>query len=283
MSIILIADSGSTKTDWCLVNENGVKKKFTSKGMNPYNISQENLKTEIETAVLPEINNSKTLNYLYFYGAGCSSNVKQDEMKNTFSLYFLNAHIEIEHDLLGAARATCGREAGICAILGTGSNSCMYDGKNIKENVPALGYVLCDEGAGTNIGKVLLRNYLRHLMPKDIEEQFANQYPGEETDFLNRLYRGEIPNYYLASFAKFAMDNQTHPYLRWIIEEAFETFFKNQILRYSQYNKYPISVVGSVGYLARDIFCNVAQRHGLKVKNIIQAPLDALLEYHSQN
>ncbi|MDR1847926.1 MAG: hypothetical protein LBR17_07430 [Bacteroidales bacterium] len=279
----LIADSGSTKTDWCLIDDKGVRTYFASKGMNPYNISPENIKTEIETAIItPHIENKQSkVSHLIFYGAGCSSQTKKEEMRNVFSFYFPAATIEIEHDLTGAARATCGREAGICAILGTGSNSCLYDGERITANVPALGYVLCDEGAGTNIGKVLLRSYLCHLMPQDINELFANQYPGSESDFLDRLYKGEIPNYYLASFAKFAMDNQSHPYLRWIIEEAFEKFFKHQILLYPQYSTYPINVVGSIGYLARNLFCNVAQRYGLKVNKIIQAPLEALVDFHT--
>lgn len=276
--MILIADSGSTKTDWCLINEDKKRFYFRSKGLNPYNISMENAKTEIETAVVPNI--CDEVKTIVFYGSGCSAKVKQEEVKAILEPYFPSATIEIEHDLMGAARATCGKEAGICAILGTGSNSCLYDGKNIVGNVPALGYVLCDEGAGTNIGKVLLRNYLRHLMPQDVNTMFAKEFAGEESDFLNRLYKGELPNYYLASFAKFAMDNQHNEYLRGIIEKAFDDFFINQIICYPQYNKYPINVVGSIGYLAKDIFGNVAKRYGVSVNKVVQAPLDELIAYH---
>ncbi|MDR0789441.1 MAG: hypothetical protein LBO06_01455 [Bacteroidales bacterium] len=277
--MILIADSGATKADWCLVNDKQNKKYFSSRGMNPYNITVENMKTEIETEVLPHID-AKRVDSLLFYGSGCGAESKKREMQEVFETYFPTAQIEIEHDLLGAARATCGRRKGICAILGTGSNSCLYDGENIVENVPALGYVLCDEGAGTNIGKLLLKNYLRGLMPKEVTTKFAQQYPGDESDFLNRLYKGEIPNYYLASFAKFAMDNQDNAYLKRIIVEAFESFLENQITKYSDYDKILVNVVGSIGFLAREIFKEVANNYDVKVGRVIQSPLEELVNYH---
>lgn len=199
--MLLLADSGSTKVDWCYVDKNLNQTRFQSKGMNPYNITLENLQTEIEVNV---ISNLPTTNIpsMYFYGSGCSTEQKKKEMQNIFHKYLPNTSIHIEDDLLGAARATCGHKPGVAAILGTGSNSCLYDGENIVENLPSLGYVLCDEGAGTNIGKLVLRNYLRHQMPKELDKQFAKENPGEEADFLNRLYKGEVPNYYLGFFRK---------------------------------------------------------------------------------
>lgn len=277
--MLLIADSGSTKTDWCYIDKNSHRFYFQSKGMNPYNISQENLQTEIEMDVLPNLHTTE-IKEMVFYGSGCSTWQKKTQMVNTFSQYLPHTEIHIEDDLLGAARATCGRKSGVAAILGTGSNSCLYDGEKITENLPSLGYVLCDEGAGTNIGKLVLRNYLRGQMPEEIEKEFADENPGEEADFLNRLYKGEVPNYYLASFAKFAIQRQNKKYLKVLIEEAFNNFFLMQVTQYTNYSSMPINVVGSVGYYAKDVFIEVAKKYDMKVNKVIKAPLEELIQYH---
>lgn len=278
--MLLIADSGSTKTDWCLVDKENRRKNFSSSGMNPYNTSEESMRQEIESVVCSNID-PNIVTQIVFYGAGCSSDDKKRSMKQILSTYFVNAKIEINHDLLGAARALCGNQKGICAILGTGSNSCLYDGIDIIENIPALGYVLCDEGAGTNIGKIVLRDYLRNLLPIDLSEKFSIQYPGDESDFLNRLYKGSVPNYYLASFAKFAIENKEHEYIKKIITNSFASFFDNQIVLYSEFKTMKINVIGSVGYLCRDIFCEVANNYGMKVGKIIKAPLKDLVDFHT--
>ncbi|HHT02862.1 MAG TPA: N-acetylglucosamine kinase [Bacteroidales bacterium] len=277
--MLLICDSGSTKADWCLVDKDNKRTFFATCGMNPYNISLEAISQEIESVLMSSIN-PKDVHQLKFYGAGCSAEVKKKELKDLFSTYFTNAKIYIDHDLLGAARALCGKEKGLCAILGTGSNSCLYDGEDIRENVPALGYVLCDEGAGTNIGKLILRNYLRHLLPKDLEKEFATLYPGQESDFLNRLYKGSVPNYFLASFAKFVTDRKDNEYCRNLIKECFVSFFENQVVLYSDYTSYKINVVGSVGFICKDIFKEVALNYGQEVGKFIKAPLVDLVDFH---
>ena len=277
--MLLIADGGSTKTDWCYIDCNKKRIHFQSKGMNPYNITLENLMNEMEFNVVKNLE-GKEVTQLYFYGSGCSKPQKQKEMKDVFKRYFHNADIFVAEDLLGAARATCGHEKGLAAILGTGSNSCLYDGEKITENIPSLGYVLCDEGAGTNIGKLVLRNYLRHQMPKNLNDEFAKEYPGEESDFLNRLYKGEVPNYYLASFAKFVIQRQKMDYCRNIIKEVFNNFFSMQITQYTNYNSQPINVVGSVGYYAQEVFKEVAKDYKMQVNRIIKAPMEELINYH---
>lgn len=279
MKTILVCDSGSTKADWCMVNKNERRTYFATCGMNPYNITHEAICEEIESVLCSSIE-PKEVEQLMFYGTGCGARVKCDELKEIFSRYFINAEINIEHDLLGAARALCGDEAGLCAILGTGSNSCLYDGKDITANVPSLGYVLCDEGAGTNIGKLVLRNYLRHLLPEDLNKEFAALYPGEEAVFLNRLYQGTRPNNYLASFAKFVTDHQQNEYCKELIKEAFRSFFEYQIKTYPNYQDYKINVVGSVGYVCKNIFSQVAEEYGLKAGRFIKAPLESLIQYH---
>lgn len=277
--MLLIADSGSTKIDWCLIDNANQRKYFHSIGLNPYNVSEKTINEEIVANILPNIPANEKME-MYFYGSGCSTIQKKTQMSNIFQHYLPNTEIHIEDDLLGAARATCGREKGVAAILGTGSNSCLYDGEKIIENLPSLGYVLCDEGAGTNIGKIVLRNYLRGQMPEHIHKQFAAENPGEEADFLNRLYMGEKPNFYLASFAKFAITRRDDVYCRRIIEEAFNNFFIMQVSQYSDYKQHPINVVGSVGYYAQDVLKEVAEQHGVKVGKVIQAPLEELINYH---
>ncbi|MDR0970994.1 MAG: hypothetical protein LBM25_01240 [Bacteroidales bacterium] len=277
--MLLVCDSGSTKADWCFISSSRERIYVSSSGMNPYNTTSQAISQEVESTLLTKIC-ANDVKELKFYGAGCSSEEKKKELKDIFSQYFTNASIEIEHDLLGAARALCNNEKGLCAILGTGSNSCLYDGKDIIENVPSLGYVLCDEGAGTHIGKMILRNYLRGLLPKDLAKDFALLYPGNETDFLNKLYKGNVPNYYLASFAKFPIQNKDNPYCKKLIQECFVSFFENQIKLYSDYSKYTINVVGSVGFLCRDIFNEVAEKYNLKTGKFIKAPLDDLINFH---
>lgn len=278
--MLLIADSGSTKIDWCLIDNGGKKTYFHSMGLNPYNVSQQTINKEIETNILPNLLTTENIQ-MFFYGSGCSSLQKKTFMQNIFNHYLINSEIHIEDDLLGAARALCGKQEGVAAILGTGSNSCLFDGEKIKENLPALGYVLCDEGAGTNIGKIVLRNYLRKQMPEHIQQQFAQQYPGEEADFLTKLYQGEKPNYYLASFAKFVITRQNDEYCRKIITEAFNNFFLMQVTQYTDYKKHCLNVVGSVGYYAKDVLIEVADKYGVKVNNVIQSPLESLINYHS--
>ena len=279
--MLLLADSGSTKVDWCYIDAQGNQTRFQSVGMNPYNITNENLNKEIKESVFPNLPNNH-VKEMYFYGSGCSTPQKKKEMTEVFAQYLPDTVIHIEDDLLGAARATCGHKSGVAAILGTGSNSCLYDGEKITENLPSLGYVLCDEGAGTNIGKLVLRNYLRGQFPKHLHDEFKAENPGEEADFLNRLYQGEVPNYYLASFAKFAISRQKDPYCYALIEEAFDNFFKMQVTQYTDYNKEPINVVGSVGYHAQEVFKDVAKKYNMPVNKVIKAPLEALIEYHLQ-
>ena len=277
--MILIADGGATKTDWALVDGDGKAVFFSSRGMNPYNVSADTMRREIEERIVPNVP-VDMVEAMFIYASGCSAKEKQREVIDWFAPFFPNTRIEVEGDLLGAARATCGRNAGMTAILGTGSNSCLYDGERIVENVPSLGYVLCDEGAGTNIGKLLLRDYLRGRMPKEVLEMFAQRYKGEETDFLNRLYKGEAPNYYLASFASFAIENKTNSYCREVICRAFRDFFMQQISTYPSYNNYALNVVGSIGFLAKEELMHVAKDFEVEIGKVIKAPLKALVQFH---
>lgn len=277
--MILIADSGSTKTDWCLIYENGKKLEFKSIGMNPYNVSVEEIADEMTKVILPFLENN-TVSYFFFYGAGCSSKAKKDFMKIVFSEYFPAAKIEIHHDLMAACRALCGDRKGIVGILGTGSNSCLYDGNKVVENVPSLGYVLCDEGAGSTIGKVLLKLYLRNEFPEELHRNFAEKYPGTENDFLDQIYKKSLPNRFLASFTPFAYEHRKHPYINPILKEIFSDYFKHQIVKYTDYNQYKLNIIGSVAFFFRDLIEEVAFLYNLKIGRILKAPMQGLIEYH---
>lgn len=249
--------------------------------MNPYNVGEHTLRKAIEDALLPHISaHVDDFSHIFFYGSGCSSSEKRLFMKELLRSYFPNTEIEIEHDLLGAARACCGNFRGIASILGTGSNSCVFDGEKILDNIPSLGYVLCDEGAGTNIGKLLLTDYLRHRMPPEINNLFSLEYPETESEFLDKLYQGEQPNRFLASFAIFASKQREHVYIRETVKKAFRCFFTEQITHYENYQSYILNTVGSVGYHFAELLRETASEHGMTLGKVIAAPLDSLTEYH---
>ncbi len=280
--MILVADSGSTRTDWCFVSNKGEKICFHSIGMNPYNISFEQIEEEMKRTVMPFLKDA-SVKFLYFYGSGCSAESKKKFMHSALSEFFPKAFIEIEHDLLGAARALCGKGTGIAAILGTGSNSCLYDGNDILENVLSLGYVLCDEGAGTYIGKLLITSYLRNEFPPDLHENFQKQYPGNESDFLDHLYKKPFPNRFLASFSPFARENKDHPFVAGLLDIAFSAFFEKQVMKYTCYQKYKVNFVGSISYYFKENIAKTAAKYNLQIGKIIKDPLDNLVEYHLIN
>lgn len=249
--------------------------------MNPYNVSKNTLQEEIENTLLPRISaHTDNFTHIFFYGSGCSAMEKCLFMKSVLKNYFPNTEIEIEHDLLGAARACCGNRPGIAGILGTGSNSCVFDGKNIIDNIPSLGYVLCDEGAGTNIGKLLLTDYLRHRMPPEIDSLFSLEHPGTESEFLDKLYKEEQPNRFLASFTMFASKHRNHVYVRETVKKAFRHFFAEQITHYENYQSYTLNTVGSVGFHFAELLREVASEQGMTLGKVIACPLDSLTEYH---
>jgi glucosamine kinase len=193
---------------------------------------------------------------------------------------FQRARVFVGHDLLAAARALLGRQPGFAAILGTGTNSCVYDGEHVAHNVDSLGYFLGDEGSGAFIGKALLRDYLRGDMPTGLAAEFYATYGLERDDILDQLYNKPFPNRFIASFAKFAYDHNNVSYCRQLVVEAFDLFFKNIIAKYPDYQSHTFNCVGSVGYNFRDALAQVATAHGMKVGKIIRSPIDDLVSYH---
>ena len=278
--MILIADGGSTKCSWCQLDNNGHRVYFNTEGYNPDFMDTAAIAASLSQH-LPDTLPKDDVREVHFYGAGVSSPAKAEVIGAALRQLFPQAKATVTEDLLAAARALLGRQAGFAAILGTGTNSCLYDGRRITYNVDSLGYFLGDEGSGSFFGKRLLRDYLRGLLPDGLQEAFRETYAlGTRNDILDRLYNQPLPNRFLASFAKFLYDHNNVSYCRDIVLDGFETFFQNLVRHYPNYQQYSFNCVGSVGYNFRDVLTQVAHNHGMEVGKIIRSPIDDLVTYH---
>jgi glucosamine kinase len=277
--MILIADSGSTKTDWFLAGSDGLMNHFHTSGINPYVLRQheivEILRKELMLRIVPQ-----SVTHVYFYGAGCSTEVRCKEVSDALSDIFLSATIEVDHDLLGAARALCRKSEGIACILGTGSNSCLFDGYKIVDNIPSLGYILGDEGSGSHIGKTLLKKYFYRNMPDDIKDAFVLAYGISREEVLESVYRQAVPNRYLASFSLFASKFIDHPYMRVILSDIFNEFIEMQICKYSDYLKKTIHFTGSVAYTYQAIIKELLESKNISWGIFLKNPVESLATFH---
>jgi len=279
--MILIADSGGSKTDWRLVLQSGSIEQASSPGFNPYYQPIEDLKGIVQNILLPKIPQGDRVNEIYFYGAGVSSEKNQLTIKSAFLDFFPSARIEIGWDLLAAARALCGNEPGIACIMGTGSNSCLYDGKNITDNVANLGWILADEGSGANIGRKFLVDYLRKKLPAPLAKQFHARFPYTREEFLEKVYQEEKPSAFLASFAKFIFQHLKEPYCYGLIYSSFAEFYENNVMKYENYQDLKVHFTGSIAFYFSDILRQVANDKGITVKNILEGPIAGLTLYHT--
>ncbi len=281
--MILIADSGGSKTDWRLILKNGDIDQASSPGFNPYYQPIEDLKRIVEEILLPRIPAEDAVDKIYFYGAGVSSEKNQLTIKSAFLHYFPQAQIEIGWDLLAAARALCGKEPGIACIMGTGSNSCLYDGKNIIDNVANLGWILADEGSGANIGRKFLVDYLRNKMPESLAKQFHARFPLTREEFLEKVYQQEKPSAFLASFARFIFQHLKERYCYELIYSSFAEFYEKNVMEYKNYQNLKVHFTGSIAFYFSDILRQVANDRGITVKNILEGPIAGLTLYHTHN
>lgn len=278
--MILIADGGSTKSAWAQLDDAGNRVNFNTEGYNPDFVDTPTIVASLEKN-LPDTLPRDEVREVHYYGAGISSAEKAEVVGRAMRQVFPNANVFIEHDLLAAARALLGAKAGFAAILGTGTNSCLYDGERVTYNVDSLGYFLGDEGSGSYIGKRLLRDYLRGLLPKGLEEAFHQTFPElNREEILNRLYRQPLPNRFLASFAKFCYDHNNFSYCRETVLEGFDAFFRHIVLHYPNFRQYTFNCVGSVAYNFRDALEEVCRRHGMPFGRIVRAPIDDLVKFH---
>lgn len=277
----LIADSGSTKTDWILLNGDKIVKELKTIGFNPYFQSKDQICLEILSNLKPHLEEFiGRITVLHYYGAGCSTLENCLLLENSLSITLNIKKINVCHDLLAAARALCKKEWGIACILGTGSNSCLFNGKNILENIPSVGYLWGDYGSGAQIGKNFVRDYFEGNLPREISLAFENEGYNRE-EILNNVYKGAMPSRYLASISLFVSKNISHPYVNDLLSCCFDSFFVQQVNKYTDARKYKVHTVGSIGYHYRDFFAATAKKHGYEMGNVIQSPMEGLIDYHS--
>jgi N-acetylglucosamine kinase-like BadF-type ATPase len=277
--MILIADSGATKSDWILMNEEGEEMRFQLVGLNPFYVDTIEIINILSKELIPFIENGE-VQQIYFYGAGCSSVFKCMTVEEALNKLFENADIVVESDLLGAARALFNEREGIACILGTGSNSCHYDGNKIIENITSLGYFFGDEGSGAHLGKVFLKDYLLGNLPPEIERAFKDNYNYNRDNILDAIYNLPFPNRFLASFCEFYADHLSNQYIFDMVSNSFREFFENQIKQYKGYKKLPVSFVGSVAFFFEPLLRQIAAEFELKIDQVLRSPINALSEYH---
>ena len=223
------------------------------------------------------------IDQLFFYGAGCASEENRDMLANIFSEAFPSSFVTIHHDMLGAARALCGHEAGIACILGTGANSCFYDGHHIADGVPSTGFILGDEGSGAWLGKQLLAGFIRNELDKEIHERLKKRFDLNRESILEQVYKMPSPARYMAGFSKFIFQNIKNPTLYRLVYNGFEQFFEKNVEHYSQYKELPIHFTGSVAFYYSNILRQVANDRGLTVRNIVESPIAGLTLYHQNS
>lgn len=277
--MMIIVDSGSTKTHWCLVDENG-EKLIQTIGINPYQMNNEAIQDVLTKELLPYLN-GETVSQVHFYGAGCSTDQKCNLLDSVLQDFFTAANIEVHHDLLGAARALCGRENGVACILGTGCNSCYYDGENVKDQISSLGYVLGDEGSGAYLGKLLIRDYYQGTMPYEVQQLFKEEFDPVLENILDRVYNQPQPSRFLASYCPFISKNISHPYLYNLVSSSFDEFFQKHVLKFEEARTSKIHFLGSIAYYFSDILKESADKAGLKIGKIYESPIQGLVEYHN--
>lgn len=278
--MLLIADSGSTKTAWCMVNEQGAETYFSTEGYNPYFVTEQYVISSI-TENFPKNIDPATIGQVYFYGAGCMED-KAGVMERTLGKIFPSAgHVSAEIDLLAAARGLLGHTPGFAAILGTGTNTCLYDGRNISLNIDSLGFMLGDEGSGAAIGKRILSDFLRNKMPPAVRRSFIDAYGLTEGAIMHQVYKEPMPNRFCADFTKFlTMPGTDNGYAHTLLYTAFTEFFTQLVSCYPGYADYSFNCVGSVGYYFRDILSEVAGDFHMQTGLIIPDLIEHLVRHH---
>lgn len=275
-NMFLIADSGATKTDWCVVKDGEMYQRFKTQGINPFHQQETDilkiLKEELQPSlpVLPE--------RMFFYGAGCTPE-KSLILKQLIEQVFDGVTVEVYSDLVGAARALCGHSMGIACILGTGTNSCLYDGKDVVLNTPPLGYILGDEGSGAVMGRNFVADVLKGLMPKEIEEAFYNETGETKASVIENVYRRPLAARYLATFSRFVEDHRENEAVKRFLHEHFTRFFERNVRAY-QRTDLPVSFVGGIACAFAKELTVAANAAGFTMGNIMKQPMEGLVEYH---
>lgn len=278
--MILLADSGSTKTDWCLVDGRTTVARVRTRGTNPFFQSSDEIADEIASALIPQLPSAE-VDDVFFYGAGCTAE-KQSVLADALSRHLsVSGRLEVATDMLAAARSLCGHEPGIACILGTGSNSCAYDGTVITKNVSPLGFILGDEGSGAVLGKTLVGDILKEQLPRHIIEKFNDKFHLTAADIIERVYRQKLPNRFLASLVPFLGENIADESVERLVVDSFRRFLVRNVKLYDGWDRLPIGFNGSIAYYYRPQLVKALQAEGMTLGRIVQAPMDGLIEYHT--
>jgi glucosamine kinase len=276
--MVIIADCGSTKCDWLLVHGGRDQQLENTVGFSPFFHTTSEIEAIIKTQLLPKLE-ADTVEQIWFYGTGVHDAHRADIIAQALRSVFPKANVDVEHDLLGAARAACKRSAGIACILGTGSNSCYYDGEKILDNVISLGWLLGDEGSGTHLGKALLRAWFYRELPADLNADFNSEYPEGPDAIKDRIYE-KGANAYLASFTKFLGEHLEHPFIRQLVSESLGAFLDHHVRKYSGHLHVPVNFVGSIAYHFKGVLSECMEARKLRLGEIIRKPIYSLAEYH---
>ena len=278
--MLLIADSGSTKTTWSILNNNPEDTIFIeTSGINPFYQNT----TEIYEVLKQEFNSTqKEFDAIWFYGAGCTNQDTGKIVRDALNQFFTSKEIHIDSDLMAAARALCQDKEGIACILGTGSNSCYYDGKDILQNVSPLGFILGDEGSGAVIGKQFLSDLLKNQLPQELSRLFYETFQTDKAEILENIYKKPFPNRFAAGFMPFITQNIAHPNLQQLVEYSFDLFIERNILQYSKAHTLPVHFTGSIAFVFREILAHALSQHNLSIGSVLKSPLEGLIEFHTK-
>lgn len=277
---VLIADSGATKCQWTFVVNNKAKHVYTI-GISPYFLNKEAIEKIVETEVLKKLKQPK-IDKVFFYGTGLSNPINAKIIKQALQKTIATKAIEVNTDMLAAAKALCGNNKGIACILGTGSNSCFYNGKKIVANRAGVGYVLGDEGSGAYLGKKCVQYYLYKTFDEELQTAFEKRFETNTQLILENVYKKPLANRYLASFAIFLAENRGHYMIENIIEDGLNDFYFTHLQKYNESWKHPIHFVGSVAYGFKDVLKSLCLQYGFSLGNVIKKPMDGLVKFHTQ-
>lgn len=277
----LIADSGATKANWRLIQDNDKITNAATIGYSPQYLSSEKMEANMREVLLPQLDvPTSAINRVFFYGAGCSTPNSKAVVQRAIDAIFTSAEVVVDHDLLAAARSACGKQAGVACILGTGSNSCLYDGKDIIDNVPSMGFILGDEGAGASLGRRLIKAYFYRELPTDLKYELEASHNISKEEIFANVYQGELPSRYMAQFTKFMGQHMKHPFIYQMIKAEFTAFVQTQIMKYETAHEVPVSFVGSIAYYFQAPLKETLEEHDLIFGRIVQDPIEQLLAYH---
>ena len=277
---ILLADSGATKCEWCLAETKKRTKTVFTQGISPYFLSTPQIETIIRTELLPNFKKVPNIEAVHYYGTGCSNPENIKIVKKAIAKSFPGSEVQVNTDLMGAARALCGDEKGIVSILGTGSNSCYYNGKKIVKNSPGIGYVLGDEGSGAFLGRKVLQYFLYNTFDEELRYKFDAKYATTNVEILENVYKKPLPNRYLASYTLFLAENRGHYMIENIIEDGLNDFFFNHLCKYTESWTMPIHFVGGVSFAFSDVIKDLCHSYEFDLGTILKNPMEGLIQYH---